>query len=199
MKVQRTGWLVGLITLVAGACSSTGTVALSLTDAPPDMAAMSAVTVTLSRVEAHFAGVDDGDKEEDGGWRSLDTARSFDLLRLQHGVSEALGELELPEGKITQIRLFIDESGPNAVTLASGQVCALDLRAVDKTGVKISHPFKALAVEPGRRLEVVIDFDVKESVEQDAPCAFRLAPVIKIKSVKDTTDLTPSVAPTVAR
>jgi hypothetical protein len=179
--------------MLTPACSGNGTLALRLTDAPPDLGNIQSAVVTLAAAEAHFAG--DGDDKTDekpdgdvdegghGGWvRVTGAPSSYDLLRLQNGVSELIGEIGLPDGKITQLRLFIDETGPNQVTLKSGQICALDLKDVDKTGIKIVHPFKALSLEHGQRLEVVIDFDLAESVQQDGPCAYRLTPVIKIKS-----------------
>jgi hypothetical protein len=123
-----------------------------------------------------------GDDDHGAGWRTVfDTPRSFDLLKLQNDVTAALGELEVPAGKITQIRLFIDPAGTNAITLTDGRVCPLGLQVDNNTGVKIIHPFKIAA---GQTTEVVIDFDLKESVSQDAPCTFTLAPVIKVKSVK---------------
>jgi hypothetical protein len=196
LNVVRWAWL-GVLALAAGACSGdAGTLSLKLTDAPPDLGALAAVTVTLARVEAHFAGdgqddegvADAGTKAGDdhgkeGGWQTvLSTPRSFDLLQLQNDVTATLGELSLPPGKITQIRLFIDPSGPNDITLKSGQMCTMDLGEVDKTGVKIVHPFK---ITSGHTTDVVLDFDVKTSVQMDGPCVFRLSPVIKIKSAKD--------------
>lgn len=178
-----------VLALLAG-CGGGGTLALRITDAPPDTENMSTVVVTLARVEAHLAGGHDhdGDKhddDDDRGWHTLvPEQRSFDLLKLQNDVTAALGDLELPEGKVTQIRLFIDHQGTNAITLKSGQVCPLDLQAVDKAGVKINHPFKAMPIEDGERVEVVIDFDLKESVDLAGPCLYRLKPVIKLKSVR---------------
>ena len=194
MKPSKT-WIVGLVSLALGGCSSGGVLSLQLTDAPPDTANMSTVIVTLAAAEAHFAGGDGDDhgdalkgddKDEHGGWvRVTGSPQSYDLLRLQNGLTELVGELALPVGKITQIRLFIDEGGTNAVTLKDGRICPLDLKDVDKTGIKIIHPFKALPIKDGRVLEVVLDFDLKESVDQAAPCLFTLKPVIKIKTVKE--------------
>jgi hypothetical protein len=193
MRSNKT-WLMGMVALAAGACSGNGTLALRITDAPLDLTNISSVVVTLSAAEAHFAGDGHGDDRDatakddekddgDGSWvRVTGDPLSYDLLRLQNGVSELVGEIALPAGKITQLRLFIDERGPNTVTLKDGQVCPLDLQGVDKTGIKIVHPFKALEMKDGKRLEVVVDFDLKESVEQGGPCAFSLKPVIKIKS-----------------
>jgi hypothetical protein len=192
MKPNKT-WIVGLVALALGACSNGGLLSLRLTDAPPDTDNMAMAIVTLSAAEAHFAGGKDDDgpdgkgKDDDhGGWvRVTGAPKPYDLLRLQNGLTELVGELVLPPGKITQIRLFIDETGTNAVTLKDGRICPLDLSGVDKTGIKINHPFKALPIKEGRVLQVVLDFDLKESVDMAAPCVYHLKPVIKIKTVKE--------------
>jgi hypothetical protein len=192
MKPNKT-WIVGLVALAIGGCSNPGVLSLRITDAPPDTDNMSTAIVTLAAAEAHFAGGHDDDldgkgKDDDdhGGWvRVTGAPLAYDLLRLQNDISELIGDVALPPGKITQVRLFIDKTGTNAVTLKNGQVCPMDLAGVDEKGIKINHPFKALAIKEGRVLEVVLDFDLKESVDMAAPCVYRLKPVIKIKSVKE--------------
>jgi hypothetical protein len=171
-------------------CSGTGTLSLHLTDAPPDLASLSAVLVTIGSIDVHMAGDDDRGDQPDGGadlgagWRTLERApEAFDLLKLQNNIVAALGEMELPAGKITQIRMHIDTAGQNQVDLANGLICTMDLHNVDQTGVKINHPFK-VDIEAGQTTDVVVDFDVRESVSQDDVCVFRLNPVIKIKSAK---------------
>ena len=191
-----------LAPFLLAACGST-TVTVALTDAPPDMASLEHVEVTLSRVEVHVAGADDdddddadeasdddkseGDKDKDdgAGWRTVAAkAGTFDLIALQNDVRKTLGTLDLPSGKITQIRLFLDPNGKNQVELTSGETCPLDLDAVPPTGVKINHPFKALDVEDSSKLTLVIDFDLKESLDQTGTCAFALKPVIKLKHIE---------------
>lgn len=199
--MTRNTGLVGFVALALAGCSNGGILQLSLTDAPPDTDNMATAIVTLSAAEAHFAGGDDDhelhtdgfgpkkdldDPDGKGDWvRVSGPPLAYDLLRLQNGVSELIGDLALPAGKITQIRLFIDPSGVNAVTLKDGRICPLLLDGVDKTGIKVIHPFKALDIKEGRTLEVVLDFDLKESVDMTAPCVYQLKPVIKIKSVKE--------------
>jgi len=170
------------LALAMGACGGESRLTLLLTDAPPDTEAMASAVVTLARVEAHFAGDDATDAgEKDAGWREISGApQSYDLLKLQNGVTAAIGELALPPGKVTQIRLFIDPAGPNVITLQSGATCALDLSNVDHTGVKIAHPFE---IGDGSHVTVVLDFDVRESVAKDGECAYRLNPVVKVKSI----------------
>jgi hypothetical protein len=199
--MDRNKCLVGLIAVALGGCSSGGTLELRITDAPPDTDNMASAVITLSSAEAHFAGGDDHEVDLDGdgkkdekidtgndedGWvRVSGPPLSYDLLRLQNGLSELIGDLALPPGKITQLRLFIDPSGMNAVTLKDGQICPLILDGVDEKGIKITQPFKAMSIKEGRTLQVVLDFDLKESLDMTGPCAYHLKPVIKVKTLKE--------------
>jgi hypothetical protein len=185
--------------LLLASCNDRTTVKFELTDAPPELASIAQVVVSLDRVEAHVAGDDDdhdpdgpgdrgtageGDGDRRGGWRTITPrAGTFDLMALRNDVRAALGELELTGGKITQIRLFINPEADNRVVLVSGESCALDLEHVPPTGVKIIHPFKALEVNEGSSMTIVIDFDAGESLDQTGACAFALKPVIKIKRI----------------
>jgi hypothetical protein len=200
---------VGIVTALLGltACGSNTKVTLELTDAPPDTSAIAHVFVSLERVEVHVAGSDESedDKSESkdapdteaeaggasaaddgpGGWRTVAAkAGTFDLVALQNDVRATLGELDLPSGKITQIRLFIDGAAKNEVVLTTGASCPLDLSNVPPTGIKIIHPFKALDVSESSKLTLVVDFDLSESLDQAAACSFTLNPVIKLKSVE---------------
>jgi len=203
----RTSTLFVLVAAASVVACSNTKVTLELTDAPPDTSNIEHVYVSLSHVDVHVAGDDanddasdagetdddttasteddSNDGKGDGGWRTVTPkAGTFDLVALQNDVRAALGELELPSGKITQIRLFIDGSGRNEVVLASGQTCPLDLASVPPTGIKINHPFKALDVTDSSKLNLVVDFDLDESLEQAGTCAFTLKPVIKLKHVE---------------
>jgi hypothetical protein len=181
--------------LLLAACGNTK-VTLELTDAPPELETIEHVFITLERVEVHVAGDDDDDDDDDAkkgvpddeeraGWRDVvPPTNTFDLMALRNDVRAALGELELPSGKITQIRLFIANDGKNEIVLVDGDVCALDLEQVPSTGIKINHPFKAIDVEDSSKVNLVVDFDLTESVDQSGPCSFRLKPVIKLKHVE---------------
>jgi hypothetical protein len=197
----RTSTLFVLVAAASVVACSNTKVTLELTDAPPDTSNIEHVYVSLNHVDVHVAGDDANDDapdagdassddesdtgEHDSGWRTVTPkAGTFDLVALQDDVRAALGELELPSGKITQIRLFIDGAGRNEVVLASGQSCPLDLASVPPTGIKINHPFKALDVTDSSKLNLVVDFDLDESLEQAGTCAFTLKPVIKLKHVE---------------
>ncbi len=188
-------FLSALAGIALAACGSSGTLSLELTDAPPDTAKIASVFVTLSRVEAHRAEVDekkDGDPNDssidnDDKWVTVPLpGKEFDLLELQNDTTAALGALDLPEGKVTQVRLFIDRAGRNEVLLKAGGVCPMDLQGVVSTGIKINHPFKAFDVKNGMLTKIVLDFDLMESVSEDGACQYSLKPVIKIKLDKSS-------------
>jgi hypothetical protein len=184
---------VSVLVFVA-ACSSSGSASFSLTDAPTDLTGVTAVNITISSIQAHVAGKDelkDGDPadssiDDDGKWVTLTPAtKAFDLLTLINGYSTPLGDLDLPVGKITQIRIFLDTSKPgnNSVSLGT-QVCNLDTSKVNAKGIKISHPFKALAVNSGGKVETTVDFIASDSIIKQGDCLYQLTPVIKLKKVK---------------
>jgi hypothetical protein len=193
--MNRSNLIPALASILVAGCGQGTTLVLDLTDAPPDVTTLSHVHVSLASVEVHRvdkAERKDGDPNDksidnDGNWEEVTAdAGTFDLIALQNDATAALGELELPEGKITQIRLFIDPAGRNEVELTTGESCALDLDLGEgeQTGVKINHPFKAIDLPEGEQVRVVVDFDLKESVDQSiaGECAFTLKPVIKLKT-----------------
>lgn len=209
--MKRILYPFGLLAAVLGlvGCNSSTKVTLELTDAPPDTSTIEHVFVSLNHVDVHVAGSDaaeGSDKskgttgasdaaESEGGaasasdgpgsWQTVTPkAGTFDLVALRNDVRAGLGELDLPSGKITQIRLFIDAAGKNEVVLTSGSTCALDLSNVPPTGIKINHPFKALDVTDSSKLNIVVDFDLSESLDQAGTCSFSLKPVIKLKQVE---------------
>jgi hypothetical protein len=184
---------VGLASFLLTACGAGGTLEIDLTDASSELTALDRVYITLSAVEVHVVDKEDkndGDPKDvsidnDDNWRVVvDRAGTFDLLALQNNVTSPLGEIEVPIGKITQIRLHIDADGENKVVLKTGEICALERGNVNTTGIKINHPFKAIEVPEGERLGVVIDFDLKNSIEQTGACRFKLEPVLKIKTIE---------------
>ena len=206
---------VTLAALVMG-CGGMGTAEFKLMDAPP--AGVSSVKICVASVQAHVvdkdkdakgdpadASIDDGsvaasgsdDAQEPNKWISFGLSgengapcKTIDLVQAQGETAAAkLGELELPEGKITQVRLVIDTSQPanNTVTV-DGTVCNLDVAKVAQKGVKINHVFKAWDVDADDKQEVVLDFDLGESLKVKGTCGtgsgYELEPKLKLHKVK---------------
>lgn len=193
---RATIWMLPLALLALAACGEgnvvlEGTTRSSLEwegSGQPD------VYLTVRAIHAHV--VDKGKRHRDddhrddgklvwttrsGKWRvaTLDVPKTLNLTRLRD-TTVYLADLDLPEGKITQIRLFLDEEGRNEVVLPDGTTCSLRIPSANQTGIKIVKPFKVIDVDD-EEVRVIIDFNLKESVKKDDRCAYKLDPVFKAR------------------
>ena len=95
------------LTLLSG-CSKTennknAVLQVMLTDAPAEY---DAVLIDIQDVQIHVS-----DNEAEGSWQSLDVNKGvYNLLDFRNGMDTLLGSIELPAGKISQLRLVL---GPN--------------------------------------------------------------------------------------
>jgi hypothetical protein len=184
--MKTTLMLLGVVSL--SACGST-TAELLLFDAAP--AGVTAVELFIATADVH---VDDKDKDKskeasdasidnDGKWQTLEVNRSIDLMQHEgESAADVLGQLELPEGKVTQIRLTLDTSQPNTATY-NGSPCDLDLSRVDAQSLKINHAFKALDTDEGDEQKFYVHVDLEKSLTAQGNC-FRLEPKIQLTKVK---------------
>jgi hypothetical protein len=136
-----------------------GTLAVRLADAPDPT--ISALNVTISRVEAHL----------DGRWRTLTTApQTFNLLDLVKN-DTLLAQATLPAGRYNQVRLFVDgatvtdSAGTHDVTVPSGS----------QSGIKINLNY---TIDPNELTEILLDFNVQKSLIKQGNGNYRLQPVI---------------------
>jgi uncharacterized protein DUF4382 len=167
---------LALLVLALGACSSepsrTSVMEMRLVDAPGDV---KSIVVTLFKIEAHTAG---------GGWETLLTkAETVDLMQLQGGTFATLGLTTLPAGHITQLRLFVDDAGPNFVITLDGVQHPLTVPSGDESGIKIIGGFD---LEPCATGSVTLDFDGHNSIfthPTGSGDEWILRPVIRLKSV----------------
>jgi hypothetical protein len=176
--------LAGLLSLGTGCAdqgsSGAGRLELRLVDAPADD--VKEIVVTITRVEAHVAG---------GGWQVLaEENATVDLLRLQGGTFAQLGVVNFPGGKVTQLRLYVKEDGPNYVTTPDGVQHPLTVPSGTESGIKIKGGFDWNACDVGN---VTIDFDGKKSIfvhpkGAGAGDEWLLRPVVRLKSVSVTGD-----------
>jgi hypothetical protein len=176
----------------------TGTVMLSLTDAPNFE--LEAVFVTIDEVKVCQAGIepenaDIEDGDENCEWLSLMSDKgTYDLLTLTDGVTETLGIEDLPAGIYSQMRLMIGET-PAAppegkapypfanYAVVDGVEYELKIPSGVQSGIKLVHPFEVLE---GRFKELVLDFDAKKSVVKAGNSGkFNLKPTIKVIEVEN--------------
>jgi hypothetical protein len=167
--------------------------------AAADLNTIKSITLTVDEVWVHTSGKDAKDdvKGEDvgdtaGGWQRVsEEDQAFDLMALRTGTTAALAELDLPEGKITQIRLKLkggEEAGDRvrlvgAVTDSSGNKCDLSVpKSAINPGVKISGVFKAMKIEGSEKYRATVNLKIKDTTKDGAAgCVYKLNPVLKIK------------------
>ena len=178
--------MTGLALWMLTACGGS-TATLEIMDAPP--AGVTAVSLFVGSMDVHVVDDDeakDADPndvsiDEDGQWESLQVNKAIDLAAHQgEGAAATLGELDLPAGKITQVRLTLDANQPNTVTDDQG-ICNIDMGMVSPTGIKINHVFKAFA--SGDDPMILVDFDLGKSLKVSGAC-YRLEPVLKLFKVR---------------
>lgn len=167
--------------LLLAACGSgettPGTVRFALTDAPA--CGFDGVSVSIERIRVNR----NADANENSlGWTDLrlSPARRIDLLKLGNGVLEELGELSLPAGRYAQLRLVLSANGSgtpaNAVVPTDGEETALDISAVEKSGISVAHQF---SVDEEKVTDVLFDFDACRSVAPSGAEGYVLRPAVK--------------------
>jgi hypothetical protein len=171
--------LLGTAVALSG-CGQAGRLVVELTGEAPEGETLRSVTVTVSQVDAQVAESEGGQE----GWVTVGAqALELDLLRLLDDQRVSLGALDLSDGRVTQVRLFLDTSARNEVVLRDGTTCRLDTREVSGAGTMVLHPFPGVDVEANNLTRVVLGFDVGESLERMGACTYRLKPVITLVRV----------------
>jgi len=167
----------GAMALAACGASSSGngTLAIALVDAPsPDV---KGIVVTVDTVTAH---------SEEAGWVTVAHGPiTVDLLTLQD-VSMKLGEVSLPAGTVTEIRLILADGGPQYVVLPDDTHAPLKTPSGAESGEKLKGRFEVSACS---KHTVTLDFDGKNSIayhETGGPNPeWILRPVIRVKAEAD--------------
>lgn len=136
-----------------------------LTDAPGDF---QEVNVDVQGVEIHSSENDNGQ-----GWQALNvTPKVYNLLEYTNGAKTLLGDLELPGGKISQIRLNL---GDNNSVKVDDETFELTTPSAQQSGLKVQiHQILA----EGITYQILIDFDAAKSVVQTGN-HYALKPVIR--------------------
>lgn len=172
-----------LVMLVAGCGGGnpggTGTVGVSLTDAPA--CGFEAVNVTVAKVRVHQSGTA---SDTDAGWTdiTLNPARKINLLDLTNGALDSLGEAPLAAGHYTQLRLVLRPNSPanpfaNSIVPTGGIETALVTPSATQSGIKLINEFDVAA---GYRVDLVLDFNACKSIVKRGNGTYALKPVIKV-------------------
>ena len=155
-----------------------GTLGVSLTDAPA--CGFDKVYVTVVKVRAHQSS---SASDTDSGWTdiTLNPARKIDLLSLNNGVLDNLGQTPLAAGHYTQLRLVLDPNTAvglaNSVVPTGGFETALVTPSAVQSGIKLVNQFD---VASGQRVDLLLDFDACKSIVKRGNGTYALKPVIKV-------------------
>ncbi len=159
--------------------SGSGILAVSLTDKPTTQ--FSAVYVTVVKVRVHQSA---DASDTDPGWSEivLNPPKKIDLLTLQNGVLENLGQTTLQAGHYTQLRLVLakntgDTIANSVVTSGTNTETPLFTPSAVQSGIKLINEFDVMA---GQRVDLVFDFDAMKSIVQRGNGSYGLKPVIRV-------------------
>ena len=160
--------------------AGSGTLRLALTDAPS--CGYDAVHVTVAKVRVHQSS---SAGDADAGWSEvvLNPARRVDLLSLTNGVLMELGQIPLPTGKYTQMRLVLADNSAtqplaNSVLPTGGSEVALKTPSGQQSGVKTNIN---IDIAENKMADFVLDFDACKSVVQaGASGQYLLKPVVTV-------------------
>lgn len=145
---------------------NSGTVRVSLTDAPADF---DAVILMIREVAVHKEG------PEESGWFSfVPDSASYDLLQLQNGVFAGLGATPVPVGHYTQVRLILD---PGSYVVENGVRRDIIIPSGMQTGLKLVGEWDVME---GDVVDLGIDFDASRSFHETGSGKLMLKPTVRI-------------------
>jgi hypothetical protein len=152
-----------------------------LTDAPFPFDMVDSANVVISRIEVF------GSDDTTRAIMLADTARMYNLLDLQNGVTTMMSETLLPATEYVQFRLIVDSAW---VVLTDQRRFDLKVPSGSQTGIKVKLESMDLSLAPESVTDVTLDFDVSESFvvqgNPDTPAGisgFSFKPVVKPLSV----------------
>ncbi len=173
--------------------SDTGTLRLTMVDAPLPIEGVEAIDIIFSSVLVHKTS---SAEISDGNWIVLMDDqlpvedRNFNLLELINGNFAVVGEVELDEGHYSQIRIIIE----SATITVDGVTSDLFIMSGEQSGVKL---VKAFTIEPNTITELMVDFDAGQSV-WESPLGsgdYRLQPTLRVEAIIVSGSISGTVTP----
>ncbi len=144
---------------------STTVVEVRLIDAPGDY---QEVNIDIQGVEVNSS------TSSSDGWKAVPvTAGVYNLLKLTNGLDMLLGKIELPSGRLSQVRLILGAN--NSVKIAD-QSILLSTPSAQQSGLKLQVNADLVA---GVTYRLILDFDAARSIVSTGSGKYNLKPVIK--------------------
>jgi hypothetical protein len=144
-----------------------GRLEVSLTDSPAEY---QQVNIDIQRVEVHTSHGD-----TNSGWIALDINEGvYNLLELTNGIDTVLGSVELPAGKVSQLRFIL---GNNNSIMVDNQTHKLETPSSMQSGLKLQIHAD---IKEGITYKLLLDFDAARSIVATGSGKYNLKPVIKV-------------------
>jgi hypothetical protein len=148
----------------SGTNTSKATVGVHLTDGPADY---DAIYLDVEAVELKT--------ESNANWVALPLVRTgfYDILRFRNGADTLLGRVELPVGRLSEMRLIL---GDDSYLVEDGQAYDLKVPSGQSSGLKVKMDETLVA---GGAYDFWLDFDAGKSVHQTGNGQYMLKPVVR--------------------
>lgn len=159
-----------------GTNAGSGTLHVSMTDAPA--CGFDHVYVTVNKVRVHASA---SAADNDGGWTdiALTAPQKVDLLSLTNGLLTDLGSAPLAAGQYQQLRLVLapnqSNTLANSVVPTGGTEQPLATPSGAQSGYKIIQPF---TVQADTLVDLVLDFNACKSIVTQGNGNYLLKPVV---------------------
>jgi hypothetical protein len=128
---------------------------IRLTDAPGDY---QEVNIDVQGIE-----IRKDDRNSAAGWKSIEVQKGvYNLLALSNGLDILLSSVDLPPGKISQIRLIL---GDNNSIKIDGTKTALTTPSAQQSGLKLNVHAELME---GITYKILLDFDAARSIVKQA-------------------------------
>jgi len=159
---------------------NTGTLNLSITDAPVDLSDVEGIWLTITEIQYHM---------NDGEWMTFEEfvgPQEFNILELTNGESALLGSFEMEAGIYTQLRFILDApefGGPDIsnpgcyIEFKDASTAPLFVPSGHETGWKAVGQF---VVPSNGEVSVTADFDARKSVFETGAGRHTLKPTIRL-------------------
>jgi hypothetical protein len=160
--------------------TSTGTLNLSITDAPVDYA---------DHVWVEFSGVEINAANGERVTITYDTPRQIDLLALTGGVAEVIVDNQvLPAGQVQWIRLQVNASAggdpaDDSHIVIDGVPYELRIPSGSERGLQLNRP---ITIPENGIATFTIDFDLRKSVHERSGMIYNLRPTLRL--IDNSTD-----------
>ncbi len=179
--MNRATKLVTIFTLVAALFSckreeKTATINFYLTDSP---ARFEHIFIEFVNIEVQYF----GDGQNKSGWMpvSLMHARTYDILRYQNGRDTLLASINVPEGRISRVRIRL---GSNNSAYIDGVKIPLNITGGGSSTLTLEY---RMDLQEGQLRKVYVDFDGGKSVKRiPGSNTFFLRPSIRLYEKENT-------------